>query len=125
MKDLTILMDTKQGRPAEMLEDLVGHQVRVVAACLFPRLGGRVAHIAVDKSAVDTVREVIAAHGGTVADERDCIVVPPGRPGGAPAVARTVADAGIMAFVVYFGASGELILSTDDPVRTAAVLGLA
>jgi hypothetical protein len=125
VKDLTILMDTKQGRPAEMLEDLVGRHVRIVAACLFPRLGGRVAHVAVDEPDVETVREVVTAHGGTVADERDCIVVPPGRPGGAPAAARTVADAGITAFVVYFGGEGEMVLSTNDPQATAQVLGLA
>ena len=124
MKDLTILMDTKQGRPAQMLAGLVEQGVRIAGACLFPRLEGRVAHIAVEEDDVATVRLIVADHGGTVADERDCIVVPSGTPGGAVTIARKVAEAGLTAYIVYFGAEGEMILGTNDVPATRAALGL-
>jgi hypothetical protein len=122
--DLTILMDTKLGRPADMLEAVSGQGVEVMAGCLFPRLGGRVAHVAVEPEDVATVRQVAAEHGATVADERECVVVPSDYPGGVAAVSRAIADAGIMVNIAYFGTRGDVVLGTSDPAATRAALGL-
>ena len=124
MIDVTILMDTKVGRPADMLEAAAAEGVEIQAGCLFPRVEGRVAHVAVRPEDVETLRRVVAEHGGTVADERECVVVPAGYSGGAAAVSRKVSDAGVTVNVSYFGAGGEIILSTSDLDRARAALGL-
>lgn len=40
-------MDMKVGRPAEMLEAAAKQGITIAAGCVFPRLGGRVAQVAV------------------------------------------------------------------------------
>ena len=75
MRDMTILMDTQQGRPARFLEALFGRGVNVEAGCLFPRTEGRVMHIAVEDGDVDKVHDVAAELGVAVADDRECVVV--------------------------------------------------
>lgn len=124
MIDLTILMDTTLGRPADILEAASAEGIQLAAGCLFPRLGGRVAHVAIRPEDVETAHRVVAAHGGTVADVRECVVVPAGFPGGMAAVSRAVAAAGIMVNVSYFGAAGELVIGTADTAGTRAALGL-
>jgi hypothetical protein len=124
MIDLTILMDTQLGRPADMLEAAAKEGVDIIAACIFPRLGGRVAHLAVDASDVAAVRRVVGNHGGVVADERECVVVPPGRDGGIADASRAISDAGVLVTIAYYGRRGELILGTSDVDGARAALGL-
>lgn len=124
MRDLTILMDLELGRPADMLAEAAEQGIPVIAGCVFPRLGGRVAHFTVRESDVARLKTVVQGHGGVVADERECVVVPGDYPGGAVGASRAVADAGIMVNVGYFGTKGEVILATPDIAGTKAALGL-
>lgn len=124
MKDLTILMDATLGAPAEILEDVRARGVEVEASCLFPRLGGRVAHMAVADGDVDAVRQVAGENGWAVAEEKDCVKVPPGYNGGYEVAAARLARAGIALHVFYHGAQGEMILVTSDPDETLGALGL-
>lgn len=124
MRDLTVLMDLVVGRPAAMLEDAANENVTVQAACLFPRLGGRVGHLAVEDADVEKATAIASRHGGMVVDERECVVVPPDYPGGTAGASRAIADAGILVNVSYYGPSGHLIIGTSDVVATRAALGL-
>lgn len=124
MRDLTILMDTTQGRPARLLADLADAGIRVYAGCLFPRLEGRVAHVAVDDEDVDGAREVVTGLGATLGDVRDCVVVPPGYEGGAAGIAAKVAEAGVTVHVAYFGSRGEVILGSTELEATRQALGI-
>ncbi|HEX6946550.1 MAG TPA: hypothetical protein VF246_04290 [Acidimicrobiia bacterium] len=124
MRDITILMDTTQGRPARLLEALFGRGVNVDAGCLFPRTESRVMHIAVEDEDVEKVHEVAAELGVAVADDRECVVVPPGFPGGVAAIGSRVAEAGVTVNLAYFGASGQVVLSTTQLDKTREALGL-
>ena len=124
MKDLTVLMDLVVGRPAAMLEDAANEHVEIVAACLCPRLGGRVGHLAVDDGDVEKATSIVARHGGVVVDERECVVVSPNFPGGAAAASRAIADADILVNISYYGPSGDLVIGTPDVDATRAALGL-
>lgn len=124
MKDLTILMDLEVGRPAAMLAEAASQGVRILASCLFPRMDGRVAHATVRSDDVEAMRAIVGAHGGVVADERECVIIPADHPGGIEAVSKAVADAGIMVNVAYFGARGELVLSTPDVEAAKKVIGI-
>ncbi|HEY5650610.1 MAG TPA: hypothetical protein VIW46_04115 [Acidimicrobiia bacterium] len=124
MMDVVVLLDGKIGRSAELFDILSEAAVDVRASCVFPRLGGRVAHIAVDVEAYDAVEDLLTERLGGVADQRPCIVVPPGYPGGIAEIARKIADAQIVVSVSYYGERGELVLATSDGERTREVLGL-
>ncbi len=124
MRDITILMDTTQGRPARFLEALFGRGVNVDAGCLFARTEGRVMHVAVEDHEVPVVHEVAVEQGATVADDRECVVVPPGFPGGVAAIGTRVAEAGVTINLAYFGASGQVVLSTTQLDKTREALGL-
>ncbi len=122
MIDLTILLDTSVEGPAEMLEAAIDRGVDIVAGCIFPRLGGRVAHLAVRPDDVALVRRLVAERGGAVVDERECVVVRAGHPGGARAIARRLSDAGIVINLSYFGSRGEVVFGTSDIGGTRRVL---
>ena len=117
-------MDMKVGRPAEMLEAAAKQGITIAAGCVFPRLGGRVAHVAVQDDDVEKVTAIVEAGGGVVADIRDCVVVPPDFPGGLPAAANKAAKAGHLVNVSYFGAQGEVIMASPDPAALREALDL-
>jgi hypothetical protein len=124
MMDVVVLLDGKIGRSAELFDLLENAGIDVKASCIFPRLGGRVAHIAVEHEQYDAVEDLLTEKLGGVADQRPCIVVPPDYPGGMGAVAEKVSDAQIVMSVSYYGEHGELVLATSDSARTREVLGL-
>ena len=110
MKDLTIALGTRHGLPAELLEALAARGVDVVGGCLFPRIEGRVAHVAIPDDQVDAATDVVVAKGAAVLDVRE--------------LARKVADAGASVYIAYFGASGEIVLGTSDLDTAREALGL-
>jgi hypothetical protein len=124
MMDVVVLLDGKIGRSAELFDVLEQEGIDVKASCVFPRLGGRVAHIAVDVDDYNAVEDLLTERMGGVADQRPCIVVPPAYPGGISEIARKIADAQIVVSVSYYGERGELVLATSDGERTREVLGL-
>jgi hypothetical protein len=124
MMDVVVLLDGKIGRSAELFDLLDDAGIDVKASCLFPRLGGRVAHIAVEFDQYNAVEDLLTERLGGVADQRPCIVVPPGYPGGMAAVAEKIAQAQIVMSVSYYGEHGELVLATSDSAKTREILGL-
>ncbi len=122
MRDLTILLDMTTGLVADITEAIVAAGVELSAGCVFMRTEGRVGHIAVDDDNVATVRDVVARLGAEVVDDRECVVVAPGHPGGASAIARKVADSGVPVLISYYGARGELVIGTADPDATRAAV---
>lgn len=124
MMDVVVLLDARVGRTADLFDMVTEAGVQVVASCVFPRLGGRVAHIAVTDDDFEVVEDLLRDRLGGVADQRPCVVVPPGYPGGMPAVARKIADAEVVINVAYHGEEGQMVLATSDSARTRRVLGL-
>lgn len=112
MKDVTILMDMKVGRVAELLEALAAAGVVPAGGCFFPRLEGRIAHLAVDDAVVHKVKSVAGELDHAVLDERDVTVIEPTVD--LAATARRVADQGTAVYLAYFGADGRLFLGAPD-----------
>ena len=124
MMDVVVLLDGKIGRSAELFDMLEAGGIDVKASCIFPRLGGRVAHIAVEHEQYNAVEDLLSDKLGGVADQRPCIVVPPDYPGGMSSIAEKIAEAHIVMSVSYYGEHGELVLATSDSAKTREVLGL-
>lgn len=124
MMDVVVLLDGRVGRPAKLFGLLEEAGISVKGSCVFPRLGGRVAHIAVDDDQFDEVEDLLSEHMGGIADQRPCIVVPAGYPGGRREIGAKILEAEIVVSVSYYGENGELYLATSDGARTRQVLGL-
>ncbi|HKX76040.1 MAG TPA: hypothetical protein VJR05_11710 [Acidimicrobiia bacterium] len=112
MRDVTLLMDMKVGRVAELLEHLAQAGVTPAGGCFFPRLEGRVAHVAVEEAEVETVRSVASQLDHAVLDEREVTVIEPVVD--LAAAARDVADQGTAVYLAYFGPDGRLFLGVAD-----------
>jgi hypothetical protein len=124
MRDVTILMDSAQGVPARLLSELAEAGVEIEAGCLFPRLEGRVMHLTVADHEVDQVRDAAASVGATMADDRECVVVPPGYGSGLADTASKIASTGATVQVAYYGRDGQIILATNELEQTRQSLGL-
>jgi hypothetical protein len=112
MKDLAILMDMKVGRVAELLEALAAAGVNPAGGCFFPRMEGRIAHVAVEETEVDKVRAVAEGLDHAVLDQREVSVIEPTVD--LAATARQVADQGTAVYLAYFGSDGRLFLGVAD-----------
>lgn len=81
-------------------------------------------HLTVSDDAVEKVRDATASVGGTVADDRECVVVPPGHGEGLADTASKVAATGATVQVAYFGREGQIILATNELEETRETLSL-
>lgn len=124
MRDLTILMGTTHGVPARLLAGLAEAGVEIEAACLFPRLEGRVMHLTVSDDAVDGVQEAATSVGATLADDRECVVVPADHGVGLADMGSRIAATGATVQVAYYGRDGQIVLATSDLEETRQTLGL-
>ena len=123
MRDLALLIDTRPGTVATLLERLAEAGIPPVAGCFFPRLEGRIAHVAFDDDLAEQAREVIIDSGHTVLDERDVLIVDASEQGLA-GVARRLADAGVGVYIAYFSPDGMAIIGTQDVELAKNVLGI-
>lgn len=124
MRDLTVLIDMEAGRTADLLEEAAAAGIRLIAGCVFPRLGGRVAHLAVRDDDVAAFTDIVERLGATVADDRECVLVPSGFPGGPAGAVRAVSEAGVVVNLAYLGVRGELVMATSDTSAASRALGL-
>ena len=123
MRDLALLIDTRPGTVATLLERLAEAGIPPVAGCFFPRLEGRIAHVAFDDDLAEQAREVIIDSGHTVLDERDVLIVDASEQG-LSGVARRLADAGVGVYVAYFSPDGRAVIGTQDVELAKNVLGI-
>jgi hypothetical protein len=123
MRDLALLLDTKPGTVATILERLAEAGIPPIAGCFFPRLEGRIAHVAFEDDLTEKAREVVVDSGHTVLDERDVLVVD-ATGLGLSGVARKLADAGVGVYVAYFSPDGRVVIGTQDVELARSVLGV-
>ncbi len=123
MRDLALLIDTRPGTVAALLERLAEAGIPPVAGCFFPRLEGRIAHVAFDDDLADQAREVIIDSGHTVLDERDVLIIDASEQG-LSGVARRLADAGVGVYIAYFSPDGRAVIGTQDVELAKNVLGI-
>jgi hypothetical protein len=125
VRDLTVLIDMEVGQTPRLLDETAAAGIRLVAGCVFPRLGGRVVHFAVRDDDVAAFTGIVEEAGGTVADTRECLLVPPGFPGGPAGAVRAVSEAGVVVNLAYLGVRGELVMATSDIDATRRALDMS
>jgi len=114
MKDLTVILENRPGRLADLGEATGRAGVNIAGVCGTTEGGQGVIHILVENPAA--TRAALSEAGIGVGGERDVLVVDvEDRPGTMGEVARRIGEAGVNIELVYttFGAV-RLVLGVDD-----------
>ena len=123
MQDLTFVVGEDRA-VAELWETLGGASIQMEASCTFPRLEGRVVHVAVKDEDADAAYEALRQAGFIPLDRRDVVIadfVP--RPGAMGEIARSLADAGAKVYIMYMATGDRVVIGASDLGKVAEVLG--
>jgi hypothetical protein len=122
MRDLTITLEDRPGRLADLGEATEKAGINIEGVCATSAGGRAEVHVLVDDEAA--AREALGSAGIEVEAERDVLVIDiEDRPGTMGEVARKVADAGVNIGLAYSTFGGvKLVLGVDDVDRARSVL---
>ena len=122
MKDLTITLEDRPGRLADLGEATGNAGINIEGMCATTGGGSAEVHVLVDDAAA--AREALGSAGIEVGAESDVLVIDvEDRPGTMGEVARKVADAGVNVGLAYAAFGGvKLVLGVDDLERARSAL---
>ena len=122
MKDLTVIMEDRPGKLADLGEATGRAGVNIEGVCAMTGDGKGFIHILVDDAAA--AREALEQAGIGVADEREVVLVDlENKPGKLGEVARELAEAGVnidLAYTIFNGV--RLVIATDEVAQARSVL---
>jgi hypothetical protein len=121
MKDLTVILEDRPGRLADLGEATGKAGINIEGVCGMPEGGGAIHILVADEAAA---RAALSDAAIEVRGERDVLVVDvEDRPGSMGEVARRIGDAGVNIELVYttFG-EVRLVLGVDDIGKARAAL---
>ena len=123
-KDLTVVMENRPGKLAELGEATGRGGVNIEGLCAMVGDGKGFIHILVEDAAA--ARKALEEAGIDVADERDAVVVDlHNKPGAMGEIARDLAEAGVSIDVAYTIFSGvRLVILTEDVQKAQEALDL-
>jgi len=122
MQDLTFILSTDH-EPADLWSVLGDAGITMEAACMFPRLEGRIIHAVVTDEDARRAGEVLRAAGYLPLDQREVLVtqIEP-RPGELGRLARRIADAGARIYILYMAMGNRVVIGADDLEVAAGAL---
>jgi hypothetical protein len=119
--DLTVLLEDRPGRLADLGEALGKAGVNIDGMCGFPCGGMGVVHILVADGMV--ARRALESAGLMVSDEREVVLhEAEDKPGMLGEVARKLADAGVNLDLIYKATQTRLVIGADDLEKARAAL---
>ena len=121
-KDLTVVMENRPGKLAELGEATGRGGVNIEGLCAMVGDGKGFIHILVEDGVA--ARKALEEAEIDVADERDAVIVDlHDKPGAMGEIARDLAEAGVSIDVAYTIFSGvRLVIVTDDTEKARAAL---
>ena len=124
MKDLTVIMEDRPVKLADLGEATGRAGVNIEGLCAMVGDGKGFIHILVEDEAA--AREALEEAGISVADEREAVVVDlHDKPGAMGEIARDLADAGVNIDVAYTIFTGvRLVILTEDVEAARQALDL-
>jgi len=122
MKDLTVRLDDRPGRLADLGEATGSAGINIEGMCATTGGGQAEIHLLVDDEAA--TREALEGAGIDVSGDRDVLVVDvEDKPGTMAEVARKLGDAGVNIELAYTTFGGvKLVLGVDDLEKGRAAL---
>jgi len=124
MKDLTVIMEDRPGKLADLGEATGKGGVNIEGLCAVVGDGKGFIHILVQDE--EAAKKALADAGIEVADEREAVVVDlHDKPGAMGEIARDLAEAGVNIDVAYTIFTGvRLVILTEDVEAARAALDL-
>jgi hypothetical protein len=124
MKDLTVIMEDRPGKLAELGEATGKAGVNIMGLCAMVGDGKGFIHILVEDE--EKARKALDKAGVDVADEREAVLVDlHDKPGAIGEIARDLAEAGVNIDVAYTIFTGvRLVILTEDTEKARAALDL-
>jgi hypothetical protein len=124
MKDLTVIMEDKPGKLADLGEATGRAGINIEGLCAMVGDSKGFIHILVEDA--DAARKALEDAGIAVADEREAVVVDlHDKPGAMGEIARDLADAGVNIDVAYTIFTGvRLVILTEDTDAAREALDL-
>ena len=123
MQDLTFVVGEDRA-VAELWEALGAAGIQMEASCTFPRLEGRVVHVAVTDDQADAAYDALRAAGFIPMDRRPVIIAEfTPRPGAMGEIARHLADAGAKVYIMYMATGDRVVIGASDLTKAAEALG--
>jgi hypothetical protein len=124
MRNLTVIMEDKPGKLAELGEATGRAGVNILGLCAMVGDGKGFIHILVEDAA--KAKAALEAAGIGVADEREAVVVDlHDKPGAMGEIARDLAEAGVNIDVAYTIFTGvRLVILTEDVDKARGALDL-
>jgi hypothetical protein len=122
MKDLTITLQDRPGRLADLGEATGKAEINIEGMCATSGGGRAEVHVLIDDAAA--AREALGSAGIEVDAESDVLVIDvEDRPGTMGEVARKLAEAGVNIGLAYAAFGGvKLVLGVDDLDRARSAL---
>jgi hypothetical protein len=122
MQDLTFVIGM-DADPADPWSVLGGKGIRMEAACAFPRLEGRVMHVAVTDEDADAAGRALRGAGYLLLDQRTVLIaeIEP-RAGELGRLAKRVSDSGAQIHILYMALGNRVVLGADDLGKAAAAI---
>jgi hypothetical protein len=120
-KDLTVILEDRPGRLADMGEALGKAGINIEGACGITCEGEGITHILVEDAAA--ARRVLKGIGIEVGEEREVLVLEiEDRPGALGEIARRLANAGANIEVGYLATNARVVIGVDDLKKARAAV---
>lgn len=122
MQDLTFVLGSNR-TGSEIWQHLGAAKVNVEAGCMFPRLEGRVVHVAVADEDADHAEQTLIDAGFMPMDRRTVIIAEfQDQPGGLGELTKRINDAGAKIHIMYMATGNRVVMGADDLDKVASVL---
>lgn len=121
-KDLTVTLEDRPGRLAQLGEALGGAGINIEGLCGYSSAGKADFHVLVEDAG--GARRALEEAGLEVSGERDVIVLDvEDRPGVVGELARRAADAGVNLELFYVATNNRVVIGPDDLGKARSALG--
>ncbi len=123
-KDITVILANRPGTLADVAEAFAGAGINMLGACGFPAGDEGIMHVLLGDGDAERGRRAVEDAGMEVRTVRDVLVVPVAKGvGGAAAVLRPIADAGVNVDLIYLTEDGDLVLGPEDVQAARTAIG--
>ncbi len=114
MQDLTFVLAADH-EPADLWSVFGEAGITMEAACMFPRLEGRIVHTVVSDEDADVATDALRRAGYLPLDRRPVLVasIEP-KPGELGRLAKRISDAGARIYILYMAVGNRVVIGADD-----------
>lgn len=114
MQDLTFVLGPNR-TGSEVWEHLGAVGINIEAACMFPRLDGRVVHVTVRDEDADTAHRTLIDAGFAELDRHPVVIASfVNEPGALGSLTKRINDAGVRIYLMYMATGDRVVIGADD-----------